>query len=387
MSHAVLAPSSAHRWLVCTPSARLEQQFPDTNSEVAAEGTFAHKWAEVNLLHFNKQLADALFLSEIDAMKKNQFYSKGLEDYVALYVDTVIDKFHSAQNTDKGASLLLEQRFNLSAYVPDCFGHADAVILSEGKLEVVDLKYGAGVAVTAKDNPQLKLYALGAYYDLSFLYDIKHITVTIVQPRNGGISSDSFSAADLLAWAESIKPIARLAFNGGGNFVAGDHCKFCKAANQCKALADFYAKHVKDDFDNPNLLSDDEIADILLRADDIIKWLNNIKDFALSEAVNKGKRWKGFKLVEGRSVRQITDPDAAAMRLYETSGDDIPFWKPRELLGLTALEKNFGKKTLNEILEGLIYKPKGKPTLVQDSDPRPEWNNPKIDFDTIEEKL
>lgn len=383
MSHAVLSPSSAHRWLICTPSARLEQNFPDSNSTVAAEGTFAHRWAEVNLLHFNKQLSDALFGAEIDSMKKNQFYSNGLEEYVALYTDTVIEKFHKALEVDKGATLLLEQKFNLNDYVPECYGHADAVILADGNMEVVDLKYGAGVAVNAKDNPQLRLYALGAYSELAFLYDIKQVTMTIVQPRNGGISSETLAISDLLNWADTTKPIAQLAFKGDGDFKAGEHCKFCKAANRCKALADFYAKRVKDDFDNPNLLSDDEIADILRRADDIIKWLNNIKDFTLSEAVNKGKRWKGFKLVEGRSVRQITDPDEAAQRLYESSGDAIPFWKPRELLGITALEKNFGKKTLNEILEGLIYKPRGKPTLVPDSDPRPEWNNPEIDFNSI----
>lgn len=287
MSHAILSPSSSHRWLICTPSARLEQGFPDTNSAVAAEGTFAHRWAEIQLSHFNKQMSDDNFKSEIAHLTQNKFYSKGLEEYVALYIDTVISKFQCARDVDNGAILLLEQKFNLNDYVPECYGHADAVILADGNMEVVDLKYGAGVPVSATNNSQLRLYALGAYLELAFLYDIKQVTMTIVQPRNGGISSETLSITDLLNWGNSIKGIANLAFKGKGDFKAGDHCKFCRAANRCKALAEYRMKAVKLDFDNPDLLSDEELVEILVKADAAINWLNNIKDFAHKKTVRR----------------------------------------------------------------------------------------------------
>ena len=302
MSHAILSPSSSHRWLICTPSARLEQGFPDTNSDVAAEGTFAHRWAEIQLSHFNKQMSDDNFKSEIAHLTQNKFYSKGLEEYVALYIDTVISKFQCARDVDNGAILLLEQKFNLNDYVPECYGYADAVILADGNMEVVDLKYGAGVPVSATNNSQLRLYALGAYLELAFLYDIKQVTMTIVQPRNGGISSETLAISDLLNWADTIKPIAQLAFKGEGDFKSGEHCKFCKAANRCKALADYQLAVVKDDFDkkvemskfkidfdfdNPDLLSDEELVEILVKADAAINWLNNIKDFEHKKTVRR----------------------------------------------------------------------------------------------------
>ena len=349
MSHAILSPSSSHRWLICTPSARLEQGFPDTNSAVAAEGTFAHRWAEIQLSHFNKQMSDDNFKSEIAHLTQNKFYSKGLEEYVALYIDTVISKFQCARDVDNGAILLLEQKFNLNDYVPECYGHADAVILADGNMEVVDLKYGAGVPVSATNNSQLRLYALGAYLELAFLYDIKQVTMTIVQPRNGGISSETLSITDLLNWGNSIKGIANLAFKGKGDFKAGDHCKFCRAANRCKALAEY-----------------------------------RIKAYTLKEALEKGKHWKGFKLVAGRSVRKITDADKAAEILKDNGGTDEQIWKPKELLTLTTLEKNFGKKKLAELLKPVIEKPDGAPTLVPDSDPRPEWHSVDNDFDKLE---
>lgn len=384
MNHAILSPSSSHRWLICTPSARLEQGFPDTNSDVAAEGTFAHLWAEIQLCHFHKQMSDEDFKAEIAHLTQNKFYSKGLEEYVALYIDTVIEKFHKAIEVDKGATLLLEQKFNLNDYVPECYGHADAVILVDGNMEVVDLKYGAGVSVSASNNPQLRLYALGAYSELAFLYDIKQVTMTIVQPRNGGISSETLAISDLLNWADTIKQIAQLAFKGEGNFKAGEHCKFCKAANRCKAFADYQLAVVKNDFDTPDLLTDEDLTHILSRADSIIKWLNNIKNFMLTAAVNLGKHWKGFKLVEGRSVRKITDADKAAEILKDNGGTDEQIWKPKELLNLTTLEKNFGKKKLAEMLKPVIEKPAGAPTLVPVTDPRAEWHNSKNDFDKLE---
>lgn len=374
MKHALLAPSAAHRWLNCPPSARLGESFPDTESVYSAEGSFAHHVAEVTLNNFLNNTKD-----KIDETDK--YYSKSLEENVAVYTDLVIDKYVQAKKLDEGTVCLIEQQFSLTEYVPASFGHADAIILSNDTLEVVDLKYGANVPVKAKNNSQLRLYALGVYTEWSFLYDVKTVTVTIVQPRNGGVSSETMSIEELLKWGEKVKPIARLAFKGEGEFKPGGHCRFCKAANLCKALTKFNTEKVKDDFDNPDLLNEDEVAEILSRADDIIQWLNSIKSYALKESVNNGKQWKGFKLVEGRSNRKIIDAEKAAEILMANGGANNLIWKPKELLGLTALEKNFGKKKLAEMLAEVIQKPAGAPTLVDESDPRPEWHDVKEDFE------
>ena len=383
MSHAILAPSAAHRWVNCPPSARLEEKFPDTSSEVAEEGTFAHKFAEINLSHFNKEIDDKEFSVEIAKLKENKFYSFGLEEYVEEYTNVVMDKFLKAKEIDKGAALLLEQKVDISDYVPQGYGHADAIIIADGTMEICDLKYGAGVKVDAKNNSQLRLYALGAYSELNFLYEIENVTVTIVQPRNGGLSCETLSVEELLKWGEKVKRIAELAFKGEGEFKAGEHCKFCKAANVCKHFADYQLEVVKDDFDDPDLLSDDEISQILGRADSIIKWLNNVKDFALKEAIEKNKHWKGFKIVEGRSVRKIIDEEKATLILKANGGSDNQIWKPQEIFGLTALEKTFGKKKISEWLSEIIQKPPGNPVLVPESDKRDEWHNVKSDFDNL----
>lgn len=383
MSHAVLAPSGAHRWLNCPPSARLEEQFPDTSSEMAMEGTFAHKFAEINLLHFIGEISDDEFTASIAEMRKDKFYSKALAEYVDEYVNVVVTKYLKAKQLNRGTSLLLERKVDLSAYVPQCYGHADAIIISDNNLEICDLKYGAGVKVDAKNNPQLRLYALGAYDELGFLFSIGTVTVTIVQPRNGGVSSETLSVAQLMKWGELIKPIAKLAFDGKGEFKAGEHCKFCRASNICKHHADYQLEVVKDDFDDPDILSDTEISKILARADNIIKWLNNVKDFALKEAIDKNKHWAGFKIVEGRSIRKIIDENKAVEILQSNGATDNQIWKPKEILGLTALEKNFGKKKIAEWLSGVIQKPPGKPALVPESDERQEWQNAQSDFDNL----
>ena len=210
--------------------------------------------------------------------------------------------------------------------------------------------------------------------------------MTIIQPRNGGISSEKISVEELLNFGEKIKKIAALAFKGEGEFKAGEHCQFCKAKIHCKTFADYNFEFVKNDFDDPDLLSDEEISKILSRADSIIKWLGNVKDFALKEAVEKNKIWQGFKLVEGRSVRKIIDEQKAAEILKNFGANNSEIFKPKEILGITALEKNFGKKKIAEILKDLIQKPPGAPVLVEESDKRPEWHKAENDFDKISEK-
>ena len=390
-AHAILAPSSAHRWLACPPSAQLEAQFPDTQSESAAEGSFAHEWAEIHLRSFLGELQGEKLHKEVERLKsqKNRYHkdetywNPNLEDYVEEYTSTVINHFLEAQENDRGAALLLEQRLDFQEWVPEGFGRGDAVILADGTMEILDLKYGRNVAVTAVGNPQLRLYALGAYQELSCLYDIQNVTMTIVQPRNGGVSTETLTAKELLAWGESIKPIAVIAMKGKGEFKAGEHCLFCRAKNRCKALAEYQMSIAKDDFDDPDQLSDEEVAEVIRRVDDFVKWANSVKDYALSEAINNNKKWPGWKLVEGKSRRAISDTDKAAEILAKEGIAEDKIWKPKELQGITNLEKAVGKKKLGTLLADVIVKPAGKPTLVPEDDPREEWNAAKNDFDEL----
>lgn len=384
--HAVLSPSSAHRWLACPPSAQLEAKFPDRQSESAREGTFAHEWAEVHLSHFFGDLPDDVFQRKVKSMKESEFYSPSLEDYVDEYVNVVTNKFFEAQDRDAGATVLLEQKLDFGEWVPHGFGRGDAVILADGMMEIIDLKYGRNVKVEAVGNPQLRLYALGAYQDLSCLYAIDSVKMTIVQPRNGGESSDTLSVEDLLAWGRSIKPIAQMAIAGKGDFKAGEHCQFCRVAERCKALAEYQFSLAQHDFKDPDLLSDEDIADVLNRVDDLVSWASSVKKYALKEAVQNDKRWPGWKLVEGKSSRAITDEAEAAKCLEEAGYTAEQIWKPRELFGITALEKVVGKKNLASLLADVIAKPPGKPTLVPESDPREEWNSADSDFEVIKDE-
>ncbi|MBR4695250.1 MAG: DUF2800 domain-containing protein [Selenomonadaceae bacterium] len=382
--HAVVSPSAAHRWMECTPSARLEQQFPDTRSESAAEGTFAHAWAEMELKEFIKD--SRTYKDDKAQLMKNDFWSPALEEYVEEYINEVIHRYLNARDRDSAAVLLLEQKLDLREWVPDGFGRGDAVIVSDGTMEILDLKYGRNVPVTAVGNPQLRLYALGAYRELSCVYDIDRVRMTIVQPRNGGISSEELTSDGLLIWGESVKPLAEKAFKGEGDFVPGEHCRFCRAQNRCRALAEYEMEIAKKQFDDMSLLTDDEISDILEKAEGLVSWVNGITAYALREAVENGRKWPGWKLVEGRSNRKLKDENEARKILEKAGYTEEQIMKPREIKGFTDLEKLTGKKKLDALLKDVILKPPGKPKLAPESDKRPEWNSAKADFDDLDKE-
>ena len=387
--HALLSPSSAHRWLVCTPSARLEAQYPDSAGESAKEGTFAHKLAELALQRYVKTIGDMKYQQEVKALKSGKsrfgdYYTWDMDEYVGEYVDLVIQKFEDAKEKDTEAALLLEQSLDFSDWVPEGFGRGDAIVIADGTLEIIDLKYGRNTPVTAVNNPQIRLYGLGAYNTFGAIYDIDAICMTIMQPRNGGESSEALSVARLLDWALSIQPIAEQAFEGTGSLKPGPHCQFCRAAVRCKALAAYQLEMTKYEFKDADQLTDAEVADVLSRADNLVTWANKVKSYALTQAIDNNVHWPGWKLVEGRSVRKISEPEQAALVLttqYGHSEEDI--YKPRELKTITQLEKIIGKKTLADELAGLLIKPPGKPTLVPESDKRPEWNSAQNDFKAI----
>lgn len=363
--HALLGASSSARWLVCTPSARLEAMFPDEQSPYAAEGTVAHDLAE-SILRHNLEGKKAPKLDD---------YSTEMIEAVSRYVDICEEKVNEARARSSDAEAMIEARLDFSRWVPDGFGTGDMVIVADGILEVIDLKYGKGVPVSAIENTQMRLYALGAYDANEFLYDVKSVRMTIVQPRLDSVSTDEMALEELLDWGEEIKPIAQRAFRGEGECTPCDYCNFCKARHTCRALADtcltaFY----KDGGKLNQLLTDSEVSDILAMKDLITKWIKGVYDFAYEKALSGEKQWPGYKLVEGTSRRTITDPEAAAKTLLDNGYKEEDIFKPRELEGITNLQKVLGKKGVTEYLEAYIDKPEGKPTLVPDSDKRPAIN-------------
>lgn len=378
MAHAILSASSSKRWLSCPPSARLERKFPDKAGETAKEGTLAHALAEISIKHWLGELSDAAAKKQRAQIEADDLYNPDMADYVQEYVDICIEKITAAAGT-----ALVEEKLNFGRWVKDGFGTGDMVIIGNGVLEIVDLKYGKGVPVSAESNTQMQLYALGAIDQYGYIYDFDHVRMSIFQPRNGGLSTQLMSVDDLLAWGESIKPIAELAYEGKGDFKAGDHCRFCRAATQCKALADYNLEIAKLEFRDADLLTDDEVSFVLERVDGLVRYAEKIKTFALEEALN-GHRWPGFKVVEGRSNRKITDETVAAKLLREAGYSDDVIYKPLEMQTITALEKAITKKKFGDLLGDVVEKPPGKPTLVPENDKRPEYDPVKSEFEVME---
>lgn len=371
MAHAILSASASSRWLHCTPSARLERKFPDASSPYALEGSRAHAYAEQFLNLFLKTG------KTIVAIKDNA----EMQEAVQAYVNICIEKINEARTASPDAQIKVEQRLDFSRWVPEGFGTGDMVMVSDKYFEIVDLKYGKGVPVSAVDNSQMRLYALGMYDAFGYLYGADEVRMTIVQPRLDSVSTETISVEDLLTWGETVKKKAKIAFKGGGEFCTGNHCRFCKARNTCRAHAEYELKNVKEDLQTAEL-EDFEISDILLRAKGIKTWLDGLEAYALGKALD-GYEWPGMKLVEGRSNRKITDDEIAAYQLLNAGFGAEVIYKPKALRSITDLEKLCGKKMFGELMSGVIEKPPGKPTLVSADDKRHaiEIANIKNDFD------
>lgn len=369
--HAVLSASASSRWLHCTPSARLERKFPDASSPYAEEGTLAHAYAERFLNLFLKTGKTTV------AIKDNA----EMQEAVQAYVNICVEKINEARTASPDAQIKVEQRLDFSRWVPEGFGTGDMVMVSDKYFEIVDLKYGKGVPVSAINNSQMRLYALGMYEAFGYLYGADEVRMTIVQPRLDSVSTETISVDDLLTWGEEVKKKAKIAFAGKGDFCAGNHCRFCKARNTCRVHAEYELKNVKEDLQTAEL-EDFEISDILLRAKSIRSWLDGLEAYALGKALD-GYEWPGMKLVEGRSTRKITDSKLAAYQLLNAGFGAEVIYKPKELKSMTELEKLCGKKMFSELMSGVIEKPPGKPTLVSADDKRQalEIANIKNDFD------
>lgn len=373
-THALLSPSSADRWLHCTKSARLELEFGEKESDAAAEGTAAHAFCEHKIKKALKQRS---------RRPVSQYDSDEMEELTDAYRDYVLEQLTQERQTCPDAQVFVETRLDLTAYVPGSFGTCDCLIVSDEKLHIIDFKYGQGVLIEAEDNPQMKLYALGALDIYDRLYDFKEVAMTIFQPRRENVSTWTESVEELRKWAEEeLKPRAELANAGEGEFCSGDWCLFCKAAVKCRARAQAKLELAKQEFSLPPIITDEEIEDILPRLPDLTKWANDIMAYATDAALNHGKEWKGFKVVEGRSVRKYSDEDAVIKAAKDAGYTDI---FKTSLITLTEMEKLMGKKKFKDILGGLVIKPQGKPTLVPDTDKRTAitGNDAKSEFTEV----
>jgi hypothetical protein len=376
--HAVLSASGSHRWLNCLPSSRLELEFVNNESNAAAEGTAAHALCE-------HKLKKALHMRSKRPI--SDYNTDEMEEHSDAYVEFVMEQLELAKQSCTDPLVLIEQRLDFSCYVPQGFGTGDCIIIADKRLHIIDFKYGMGVLVDVVDNPQMKLYALGALEIYDSLYDIEEVSMTIFQPRRENVSTWTISVKELKDWAENeLKPKASMAYEGEGEYLPGEWCTFCRAAVKCRARAEEKLKLAQSEFKLPPLLTDAEIEEVLAKLTDLTKWANEIIAYATDAAVNHGKEWHGFKIVEGRSVRKYKDEDAVAEAAKANGYKDI---YRQSLITLTEMQKLMGKAKFEEILGGLIHKPPGKPTLVPLSDKRLVMNvsNVKNEFNEITEVL
>lgn len=386
-SHALLGASSAHRWLVCPPLARLEEKIKDRGSSFAEEGTAAHELAELQLLKRLKLLTAKAVNSRLKLFKEtNSYYDQSMEDYVSLYCDLVEERVNQYEN----ASVELEQRVDFTKWVPEGFGTSDVVVLSDKTIEIIDLKYGKGVPVDAYLNPQLMLYALGAVDKYDIIYEFETVRMTIIQPRLDNISTFEIEKEELLYWADNyVAPRAVQAWEGTGEWkITDDVVKFSKVRAQLRPRAEKNFQLVdKYELKEAPLLTNEEIAEILERAPEIKKWLEHVETYALQKARDEGEEFPGWKVVAGRSNRKVSDVEGLLMVLEAEGFEDEDILKPQELKAIGQLEKVVGKKKFAELASEFIIKPEGKPVLVAETDKRPALNsveNALSDFEGME---
>lgn len=374
--HAVLSASGAHKWLVCTPSTRLEEKFPNKTSDYMEEGTLAHEIAEfkVRRYFFPQSITKTAYTKGINKFKKRNLFNEEMLAHTDKYVEFIAEE--SMQTANK-PTILVEQKVDFSKYVPEGFGTADCILIYGDTLEIIDFKYGKGVKVEAENNPQMKLYALGALSQFSMIYNIKYVKMSIVQPRLDHIAKYEIPIEPLLEWGgKVVTPLANKAFLGIGDFVQGEHCRFCRAKGACEFRAKENIKVIEDikekvgDFENSSFgtLSNEELGKILTETEGLDSWFKDIREFALC-LVLKGENVPGWKAVEGKSNRKITDIDKA-FEIIESKGFDKAVLYEKKPITLTALEKLVGKTKLNEAIGKYIEKPKGAPTLAKETDKR-----------------
>lgn len=378
MKHAKLSASGSKKWLNCPLSVKLESKIPNESSTYAEEGTKAHELSELKLRRKLNLIGNKVYADELSKLS----FDDEMDKYTDYYCDAVLGIVYKY---DLNYSMVkLEERVDFSPWVIEGFGTSDVIVISNNVLEIIDLKYGKGVLVSAENNPQLMLYALGVLNDYGYLYNIEKVIMTIVQPRLDNISSFSISIPELLEWGKDVRVRASKAYNGEGECIVGKHCDegFCRAKPICKAYADERLKLAKFEFKHPQELSNDDIADILEKVDGLVKWGKTVKDYALSQAL-QGVEFKGFKVVEGKSNRIFKIEEQEIIKILQNGGFKVEDVCETSLKSLSTLEKLLGKEDFKSILGDYVIKPAGKPTLVSIDDVRPIFNNSVNDFKNI----
>lgn len=373
-THALLSASGAHRWLVCTPSAKLEEGFPDTTSEAAREGTLAHELAELKARHYfyTPDFGKKKYTTRANKLKKEDLWKDEMERYTDEYLDYLKV---TALNLNTAPYVAIEQKLDLGNWIPEGFGTADCVMVYGNTVHVFDFKYGKGVQVDAEQNPQMMLYALGAYAAYKMLYPIEQICMTIVQPRIDHVSEWTCTLEELLSFGEKVKEKAALAIEGKGEYHPDEKaCRFCRAKAQCRARSDFNVKKAFNIGEMPPLISAEEAGKRLLELQDIVKYQKDLQEWALSECL-AGKDVPGWKAVEGRSVRDWSDMDAAFDKLIKSEMTMEEMLYEKKPLTLAQVEKLIGKKDFQDTVGEFVVKKSGKPTLVKESDKREAITN------------
>lgn len=368
--HALLSASGAHRWLNCPPSARLETKFDESRPSVfAEEGTLAHELAEIMLRFSLKEIDQKTYNSSYKTIVKSKIYSPDMDSYVGQYVDQVLEALAFVKKVDPDAFILIEKRLDYSHWVEGGYGTGDAVIVSSVSILVFDLKYGRGIKVSAEGNPQLRLYGLAALHEFELDYDIKTVSLNIVQPRLGNVSTSKEHPEDLKLWADKeVKPAAKLAFAGEGLQKAGSWCKFCKVQALCGTLSAANAKLAENDFKDPHLLSEKQLLKVRSMIPMLVDWANSVEAYLLQEAL-KGKKWPGLKVVEGQSKRRWKSEEEVKEAL-ELEYDPTDYLN-QKLKSITDIQKLVGKENFKKDFTSLIIRPQGAPVLVPETDEMP----------------
>lgn len=374
MPHALLNPSSAERWLHCTPSARLEAGEKEKPSKWAEEGTLAHKIGEIKLKGFNGDLTKNQVKKQIEKCKEHELYYPAMIDQVDEYVSFCIETYQEMDSP----IMSIEQKLDISKWAKDSFGTGDCVLVNQDRIHIIDLKFGRGQVVDPVENSQLKLYALGALDAWGYILTPKEVWMTIAQVRLGAINTYKLPVDDLLKWGESIRPKADLAYQGKGKRKAGKWCKFCRLRESCRVRAKTVLQGV-DPEKNPDTLSNEEINQLLHKTEALKTWAKELEEYAL-DLILKGETFEDWKVVEGRSSRKITDEEGLAKELIQAGYDKDKIYKPKQLQGITKLEKYIGAKKFQELSGDYVMKPEGKPTLAERSDKRPEINSAENEF-------
>ncbi len=385
-NHAILSASSSKKWLNCPGSVTLEKEFPNEESEFAKEGTMAHALGELKIKLALKEMTRVQYHKQKAVLQTDI----EMEKYMDEYKDFVLERYHQALAVSKSATIFLEQKVDYSDYAPEGFGTSDVIIVTNGKMEIIDLKYGKGVTVSAQKNTQMMLYALGALKEYDFIYDIKDVIMTIYQPRKDNIESFEMTAEALYQWGAEIGPLAEKAYQGTKECIAGSHCTegFCRAKAVCRTFAESMEEIESYANQAPEKLNNNEIAEVLDKVDQLIKWAKSVKEYALQKAL-QGETFIGFKVVEGRKRRRWNKSDEEMIKILQDMGLSKEYIYKKTLRSVADMEKEvfFENGCFIDILGEHIDICAGAPTLVPIEDKRKEWNpvqSAAEDFSEIE---